>query len=205
MGSGGGGPITFLFGIILSFAPGFFLCFLLVIFFSPQTGVYLLPSPLTFLLQWGSEIWLFALLRYCLLSHPSTWLPPRIWFRAPPPPGSCLLISWKSRKLTHWERYQMLTGAFVICSEDERDPGTGAEVERLANSSWNYCNSQLNFLKGSVFCTYPFSPSPTLIRIYFNCSFCFKLFGIAGERSPGRLFAWKGIVRRPWQVTTGKC
>lgn len=28
----------------------------------------------------------------------------------------------------------MLTGAFVICSEDERDPGTGAEVERLANS-----------------------------------------------------------------------
>ena len=48
-----------------------------------HTRAYLLHFPLPFLQQWGSESWMFALLR--LFSEPpSTWPPLRLWFRTPP-------------------------------------------------------------------------------------------------------------------------
>ena len=41
-----------------------------------HSRAYLLHFPLPFLLQWGSESWMFALLRCCFLSHP---LPGPLW------------------------------------------------------------------------------------------------------------------------------
>lgn len=124
----GGGPD----GFMLSFCPVFFPCLSLsdlslnASFL--QTRAYLLPFPLTFLQQWGSETWTSALLTYCLLSHPSTWHPLRISFVIPPSLTIAFSSVAKSRKSGNWERYQMLTRAFVnyssVCSEDGRDPRT---------------------------------------------------------------------------------
>lgn len=174
-------------------------------------GVYLLSSPLTFLLQWGSEIWRFALFRYCLLSYPSTWLPPKIWFRAPPPLAICLLISCKIQKVSRLGG--VLDANWCFCkllfdlwwgSETPRDLGKGRDISKCFCPETAITHSWLS-LRGMCFALTPAAPAPTPIRIYFRCVFCFKLFGIARDSDLGRIFAWKGIVKESWLVTSGRC